>query len=73
MNITIKNGIDNTLRTQVADGTTVASILSNAGFQAALRFSGNDHARVNGWDVEGSRVLVDGDEVSIERAACSKA
>ena len=71
--IIIRNGIDNELTTNVAPGTTVSQVAANAGFQAALNFSGSDTFKVNGYTAGGGYVLQEGDLVSFEKAACTKA
>ena len=71
MSATLKKGLD--LSLPIAVGTTLASIKGNTNLQAVAQYSANDLFRVNGYEVPGDYAVMEGDVVSVEKAACTKA
>lgn len=71
--ITTRFGATNELTKEFSEGTTVSQLLSNQSVKATLGFGDNVQAVVNGSILAGNTVLDDGDVVTIESKANSKA
>lgn len=71
--INIRFGATNELTKELPEGTTVAALLANQSVKVGLGFGDNVQAVVNGSILSGSTVLDDGDAVTIESKANSKA
>ena len=63
----------NSITKNVAAGTTVGSILTDANLKAVLGFGQNIEAQVNGASAESAVVLSDGDELDLVTKANTKA
>jgi translation initiation factor IF-1 len=72
MNITVKYA-GQSINVNIAEGSTVATLLSNANYQAVLGFSAKDKAVINGVTQAAAAPLGEGDVVSIENAKQDKA
>lgn len=73
ISVTIRFGSTNELTREFAAGTTVGSVLSDRNLQASLGFGGNVQAVVDGQVQQSNSPLTDGDVVTIETKANSKA
>lgn len=73
ISVTVRFGASNELTREVADNTTVGDILRNSTFQAALGFGANVQAVVDGAVQPDRTTLSNGDIITVETKANSKA
>lgn len=73
INITIRFGASNELNRGFSEGTTVGTILADRNLKAVLGFGDNVQAVIDGQVQPTSAPIGDGDVVTIETRANSKA
>jgi len=71
--VTVRYGATGELTREFTNGTTAGSVLSNTGIQAALGFGSNVQAVVEGQVLRNETPLSNGDVVTVETRANSKA
>lgn len=73
ISVTLKYGLTREVRTEVEDGTTIRTVLSNTGYRATLGLPEKVSAVIDGTTVGLDETLADGDVVVFERQAAEKA
>lgn len=71
--VTLKYGLTRQLTVDVAQGTTIAQLASNANYRASLGFPENVSATIDGNTVDMGETVADGDVILFEKQAAAKA